>query len=98
MFNVPFFLMYFLSFISLLGLIFYIDNKDGDEGSNILNEQGIFAVAIALSLAFGFLNLVCLLGYGLVLIPLNTWTNSNIDEKLNRLLHKVSIYEEQIQV
>jgi hypothetical protein len=98
MFNVPFFLLYFLSFIFLLGFIFYIDSSDGDKGSNILNEQGIFAVAIALSLAFGFLNLVILLGAGLVLIPLHTWVESNLEEKLNRLLFKVSSYEEQIQV
>lgn len=96
MFNVPFFLLYFVSFLTLLGLIFYIDTSDGEKGSDILNKQGIFAVAIALSLAFGFLNLVCLLGYGLVLIPLSTWVESDIEEKLNRLLYKVSVYEEQI--
>lgn len=38
MFNVPFYLLYFLSFISLLAIIFYIDNSDGEAGSNILNE------------------------------------------------------------
>jgi hypothetical protein len=38
MFNVPFFLLYFVSFIFLLGFIFYIDSSDGEAGSNILNK------------------------------------------------------------
>ena len=33
-----------------------------------------------------------------MLIPLNTWNDSDIEDNLNRLLFKVSIYEEQIMV
>ena len=78
--------MYFFSFISLLATIYFIDNSDGENGSNILNKQGVIAVAIALSMAFGFFLLVILLGYALVRIPILTWINSNNEESLNRHL------------
>ena len=78
--------MYFFSFISLLATIYFIDNSDGQGGSNILNEEGIIAVAIALSMAFGFFLLVIFLGYALVRIPILTWIGSNLEESLNRHL------------
>jgi hypothetical protein len=72
-FNVPFYLMYFFSFVGLLLIVFFIDNGDDNHENNILDGEGILAVIIALSLSFGFLLLVCLLGYALVKIPLSWW-------------------------
>jgi len=76
-FNVPFYLMYFFSFVALLLVVFFIDNGDDNKENNILDGEGILAVIIALSLAFGFLLLVCLLGYALVKIPLSWWQESD---------------------
>ena len=90
--NVPIFLMYFLSFIALLLLLYFLD----DSKHNILNQQGILAVVIAICLAAGCTLLVCFLGYGLVKIPVQTWVQSDYTDKLNRLLFKVATYEDQI--
>ena len=87
--------MYFLSFISLLLLVFFIDEHTGDD-TNILASKGILAVVIALSLAFGFFLLVCLLGYALVKIPISFWISSNYKNNLDRLLFKIAVYEEKI--
>ena len=93
--NVPYYIMYTFSFVGLLILLFIIDNRN-DNDINILDTQGILAVIIALSLAFGFLLLVCLLGYALVKIPLSFWMESSFERKLPRLLFKISVYEDKI--
>lgn len=89
--NVPIFLLYFVSFIVLLLMIYFLDDS-----KNILDQQGILAVVVAVCLAAGFTLLVCFLGYGLVKIPVQMWVQSNYSGKLNRLLFKVAIYEDQI--
>ena len=75
--NVPYYLLYFASFVGLLFFIIYYDKRDGDSNNDILSDQGILAVAIALSIAFGFFTLVCLLGYGLIKIPISYWQESS---------------------
>jgi hypothetical protein len=89
--NVPIFLLYFVSFIVLLLLLFFLD-----DGKRILDKQGILAVVVAVCLAAGFTLLVCFLGYGLVKIPVQMWVQSNYTAKLNRLLFQVAVYEDQI--
>jgi hypothetical protein len=88
--------MYFFSFVGLLLIVFFIDNGDDNHENNILDGEGILAVIIALSLSFGFLLLVCLLGYALVKIPLSLWQESNYQEKNNRLVFNVAVLEDQI--
>jgi len=73
--NIPYYILYFLSFASLLGICYWID-AENDSGEKLLQDnggKGIVVVAIALSLAFGFLTLVCVLGYALVMIPKHFW-------------------------
>ena len=93
--NIPYYIMYTFSFVGLLILLYFIDARS-DTDVNILEAQGILAVIIALSLAFGFLCLVTLLGYALVKIPLQFWISSNFETKLPRLLFKISVYEDRI--
>lgn len=93
--NVPFYILYCLSFIGLLVALVIIDKKTNNK-FNILESQGIIAVLIALSLAFGYFCLVCLLGYALVKIPIMLWQQSTYERKLPRLYFKISIYEDKI--
>lgn len=93
--NVPFYILYCLSFIGLLVAIFIIDNQTGNE-SHILDSQGILAVLQALSLAFGFFCLVCLLGYALVKIPISWWQEADMPRKLERLMFQISLCEDKI--
>lgn len=93
--NVPYYIMYCLSFIGLMVALFIIDSRNDDD-TNILDTQGILAVLQALSLAFGFLCLVCLLGYALVKIPLSWWQEADLLRKQDRLLFEVSQHEDKI--
>lgn len=54
------------------------------------------AVALALSLAFGFFCLICLLGWGLIKIPILWWKTSDYKELLNNLLFDISVLEDKI--
>jgi hypothetical protein len=36
------------------------------------------------------------MGWGIVRIPIDTWIESNLQAKLNRILFKVASYEEKI--
>ena len=92
--NVPYYFLYFFSFVSLLAIIFIIDQND--KKLDILSGRGILDVIIALSMSFGFFCLVCCLGYALVKIPIKYWINSNYRERIKRLYFKVSVLEEQI--
>ena len=92
----PYYVLYMVSFIVLLGIIFWIDSNNNDNSKDILGTQGILAVIIALSLAFGFLLLITLLGYSLVKIPIRFWVYSDYQWKLNRILFEISNLEEQI--
>ena len=75
--NVPYYILYFLCFVVLLLLLVFL-GKD-DKGNNaILDKKGIMSVLVALSIASGFILLVLFMGYGLVKIPLRTWTYSNL--------------------
>lgn len=93
--NVPFYILYCLSFIGLLVVLLFLDNTYSKE-TNILDSQGILAVLQALSLAFGFFCLVCLLGYALVKIPISWWQEADLPRKLEKLLFEISLYEDKI--
>ena len=93
--NIPIFLMYFVSFIALLFLLYFIDQKQ-NSNHKILSNQGIIAVTIALCFAGGFFLLILFMGWGIVRIPIDTWIESNLQAKLNRILFKVAGYEEKI--
>lgn len=93
--NVPYFVLYCISFIGLLIILFLHDNRYKND-KNILESQGIIAVAIALNLAFSFFCLVCLLGYALVKIPSHWWRDADFKNKLNRLLFDISNFDEKI--
>lgn len=94
--NIPFYLLYFFSFVGLLGFIYFIDNRDDDSENNILSGQGILGVMIGMSLAFGNFLLVLFLGYSFVKIPISYWTESKPSEKIKRLLFKIAVFNEQI--
>lgn len=94
--NVPIFLVYFISFIALL-LCVYFFGRDENGNNELLDQQGILAIIVALSLTFGFVLLILFLGYGLVKIPVQTWLLANMKEKQNRMLFKVANYERKIK-
>ena len=96
--NMPYYLLYVLCFGLLLGLCYAIHdpNAEGENGGNLLDGDGIAAVAIGLSLAFGFLTLVGTLGYGLAKIPIAWWNHSDYNRVLNRCTFRVAVYEDQI--
>ena len=52
---------------------------------------------IGLGLVFGLLNIVLLLGYGLVEIPKKCYKNSSNERKLRYYQYKVSYYQGQLQ-
>lgn len=51
---------------------------------------------IGLGLVFGLLNIVLLLGYGLVEIPKKCYKNSSNERKLRCYQYKVSYYQGQL--
>ena len=91
--NMPWFILYFVSFVGLLLFIYFLGEKDENGNSVILNKKGIISVAVALSIAFGFILLILFLGYGLVQIPIAAWKNSELQESLNRELFEVATVE-----
>jgi hypothetical protein len=91
----PYYILYVISFIGLLVLLMIHDNRKEND-TNILQSQGIIAVALALSLAFGFFCLICLLGWGLVKIPILWWTNSDQSQRLNKLMFGISVCDDKI--
>ena len=71
--NIPYYILYFFSFAGLLGICYWIDSANVSGEKLLTGGTGIVGVAIALSLAFGFLTLVGVLGYALVMIPKEFW-------------------------
>lgn len=55
-------------------------------------RQGIVGTMIGLGLVFGLLNLVLLLGYGLVEIPKKCYKNSSNEKNLRYYQYRVSDY------
>jgi len=70
--NIPYYILYFLSYAAMLGTCVWIDSTNASE-EKLLDGIGIVGLAIALSLAFGYLTLVGVLGYALVMIPKTHW-------------------------
>ena len=69
-------------------------NKRNNEIAEYVSTP--IAVTIALCFAGGFFLLILFMGWGIVRIPIDTWIESNLNAKLNRILFKVASYEEKI--
>ena len=92
----PWYFLYFLCFVALVGALYLYDSTNEESSTDILADQGILAVIIALSLAFGFFTLVCCLGYALVKIPWTLWRDSDLERKKKRLLLRIAVCEDRI--
>ena len=83
-----------MCFLVLLGAVYLYDSNNEESSEDILANQGIVAVLIAVSLAFGFFTLVCCLGYALVKIPWTLWRDSDLERKKRRLIFKIAVCED----
>ncbi|CDW71976.1 UNKNOWN [Stylonychia lemnae] len=88
--NVPMLVVYLVLFIIVI--IILAVTKSGREA---LENEGIVGCIIGLSLVFGLLSIVILLGYGLVKIPISYFKFASNYKKLRHYQQKAAEYEGQ---
>lgn len=90
--NIPVMIIYFVAFIAIVVALAVTES-----GQKALENNGIMGCIIGLSLVFGLLSIVVLMGYGLVEIPKSYFKYSSNTRKLLHLQCKVAEYDDQLK-
>ena len=77
-------------------MVFFF-GKDENGHNQILDNRKFISVLVALSIASGFMLLVLFMGYGLVKIPLRTWTYSDLNIQLERVYYQIARNEAELK-